>query len=45
VRAAREGKVPSFQLHAVYFPRDRYKSTADCLTAASSQGLPLDLCR
>jgi hypothetical protein len=37
--------VPSYQLHAVYFQRDRYKSTADCLTAASSQGLPLDLCR
>ena len=45
VTAAREGKVPSFQLHAVYFPRNRYKSTADCLTAASSQNLPLDVCR
>ena len=45
VTAAREGKVPSFQLRAVYFPRDRYKSTADCLTAASSQNLPLDVCR
>lgn len=45
VAAAREGKVPSFQLHPVYFPRARYKTTADCLTAASSQRLPLEVCR
>ncbi|WP_170303642.1 hypothetical protein [Reyranella soli] len=43
--AAQEGKAPTFQLRAVYFPRTRYKSTADCLTAAYSQNLPLDLCR
>jgi hypothetical protein len=35
----------AYQLRPVYFPRERYKSTADCLTAAHSQKLPLDLCR
>jgi hypothetical protein len=37
--------VRTFQLRAVYFRRDLFKSTADCLTAAHSQQLPLDLCR
>jgi hypothetical protein len=35
----------AFQLRAVYFRRELYKSTADCLTAAYTQRLPLDLCR
>jgi hypothetical protein len=38
-------QVRTFQLRAVYFRRDLFKSTADCLTAARSQQLPLDLCR
>jgi hypothetical protein len=29
----------------VYFRPDQFKSTAECLTAAHSQKLPLDLCR
>jgi len=32
-------------LRAVYFGRDQFKSAADCLTAAYSQKLPLDVCR
>jgi hypothetical protein len=35
----------TFQLQPVYFRADLFSSTADCLTAAHSQGLPLDLCR
>ena len=35
----------AFALRAVYFRRDAYSSTADCLTAAHAQRLPLDLCQ
>jgi hypothetical protein len=42
---AEREKLRSYQLRPVYFSRDRFKSTADCMTAAYSQGLPVDLCR
>lgn len=35
----------AFALRAVYFRRELYRSTADCLTAAYTQRLPLDLCQ
>ena len=35
----------AYSLRAIYFNRDRYKTEADCLTAAYTQKLPLDLCR
>jgi len=38
-------KPRAYQLRAVYFGRDQFKSAADCLTAAYSQKLPLDVCR
>ena len=34
-----------YVIHAIYFNRNRYRSTSDCLTAAYSVGLPLELCR
>ena len=34
-----------YSLSGVYFNRSRFGSVADCLTAASAQGLPLDVCR
>jgi hypothetical protein len=34
-----------YSLQGVYFSPQQFSSTADCLTAASAQGLPLDLCR
>jgi len=43
--ASREETPRAYQLRAVYFRRDQFKSAADCLTAAYSQRLPLDLCR
>jgi hypothetical protein len=42
--ASRKEAPRAYQLRAVYFRRDQFKSAADCLTAAYSQGLPLDLC-
>jgi hypothetical protein len=42
---AERQKLRSYQLRPVYFPRDRYTSTADCMTAAYSKGLPVDVCR
>jgi len=30
---------------AIYFDRNRFRSVADCLTAAHAQRLPLELCR
>jgi hypothetical protein len=33
-----------YSLRGVYFSLDQFSSTADCLTAASAQGLPLELC-
>lgn len=35
----------AFALRAMYFRGDVYRSTADCLTAAYTQRVPLDLCR
>jgi hypothetical protein len=34
-----------FTLQAIYFRRESFKNTADCLTAAYSQQLPLEVCR
>jgi hypothetical protein len=34
-----------YVIQAIFFNRNRYRSTADCLTAAYSAGLPLELCR
>jgi hypothetical protein len=31
-------------LQAIYFRREARKSTADCLTAAYAQQLPLEVC-
>jgi hypothetical protein len=36
---------PYYSIQAVYFNAKRYSSTADCLTAAYSMHLPLDMCR
>jgi hypothetical protein len=35
----------SYSLQGVYFNPKQFDSVADCLTAASSHGLPLDLCQ
>jgi hypothetical protein len=49
--AGGEGPAPTgdrpraFQLRATYFQPKQFASTADCLTAAHLQGLPLELCR
>jgi hypothetical protein len=34
-----------YSLRAVYFNPKQFHSAADCLTAASMLGLPLDLCK
>lgn len=34
-----------YSLRAIYFRRDQFKSTADCLTAAYTQRLPLEVCQ
>ena len=34
-----------YTLRAVYFNAERYRSKADCLTAAYTARVPLDLCR
>jgi hypothetical protein len=36
---------PYYSIEAIYFNAKRYSSTADCLTAAHSMRLPLDMCR
>ncbi|HYX04889.1 MAG TPA: hypothetical protein VE963_22545 [Reyranella sp.] len=36
---------PYYSIEAIYFTRGRYASATDCLNAASSMRLPLDLCR
>ena len=43
--ASREETPRAYQLRPVYFRRDAFKSTADCLTAAYSQRLPLEVCQ
>ena len=35
----------AYSLRAIHFNRDRYSTAADCLTAAYTRQLPLDLCR
>jgi hypothetical protein len=35
----------AYSLQGVYFNPKEFTSVADCLTAASSHGLPLDLCQ
>jgi hypothetical protein len=35
----------SYSMQAIYFNARRYRSRADCLTAAYSAHLPLELCR
>ena len=34
-----------YSLQGVYFSKQQFSSVADCLTAASSQHLPLEVCR
>jgi len=40
-----QDRARAYSLRAIYFRRDLYKSSADCLTAAYTQQLPLDLCK
>ena len=40
-----QDRARAFALRAVYFRREAYSSTADCLTAAYTQRLPLELCQ
>ena len=42
---SREEMRRAYQLRPVYFRRDAFKSTADCLTAAYTQRLPLEVCQ
>jgi hypothetical protein len=42
---AERERLRSYKLQPVYFRRDAFKTTADCMTAAYSQKLPLDVCR
>jgi hypothetical protein len=39
------GRNRPYSLRAIYFRREQFKSTADCLTAAYTQHLPFELCR
>jgi hypothetical protein len=34
-----------YSLRAIYFRRDQFRSAADCLTAAYTQALPLEVCQ
>ena len=45
VPGAPDQALSSYSLQGVYFNPKQFDSTADCLTAASSHGLPLDLCQ
>jgi hypothetical protein len=40
-----QGGARPYSLRAIYFRRDQFKSTADCLTAAYTQRLPLEVCQ
>ena len=44
-RGTQEERARAYSLRAIYFNRDRYRTEADCLTAAYTQQLPLELCR
>ncbi|MGD9884538.1 MAG: hypothetical protein AB7F22_18875 [Reyranella sp.] len=35
----------AYQMQAIYFRREEFKSEAECLTAAYRQLLPLEVCR
>jgi hypothetical protein len=35
----------AYSIRAIYFRREQYRTASDCLTAAYTQRLPLDLCR
>jgi hypothetical protein len=35
----------AYSLRGIDFNRRQFRTTADCLTAASTRNLPLDLCR
>jgi hypothetical protein len=43
--AAQDPAMSAYSLQGVYFNPKEFDSVADCLTAASSHGLPLDLCQ
>jgi hypothetical protein len=34
-----------YSLRGIYFKRDWFEGTADCLTAAHARGLPLEVCK
>jgi hypothetical protein len=40
-----QGAARPYSLRPIYFRRDQFKTTADCLTAAYGQGLPLEVCQ
>jgi hypothetical protein len=40
-----QDRARAFALRAVYFRREAYRSTVDCLTAAYARHLPIDLCQ
>jgi hypothetical protein len=40
-----QGSARPYSLRAIYFRREMFRSTADCLTAAYAQHLPLEVCR
>jgi len=44
VRGTAGNPSASYSLKGIYFNPKQFSSTADCLTAASAAGLPLDLC-
>ena len=39
------GVVRPYSLRPIYFRRDQFKTTADCLAAAYSRRLPLEVCQ
>jgi hypothetical protein len=42
---SRQERARAYSMRAIYFRREQYRSASDCLTAAYTQRLPLDLCR
>jgi hypothetical protein len=43
--AQRRDLAKPYSTRAIYFRRELFRSTADCLTAAYTQHLPLEVCR
>ena len=39
------GAARPYSLRAIYFRRDQFRSTADCVAAAYGQRLPLEVCQ